>query len=149
MHAILYHVIRLTIASIFNECLVDNKSRTILGIVIFSVLTVVFNIVLLYCYIQGQKTARKTKRAIAESHTNPTAEAMTASEEQLPQQQQSPAPESNNNNESSVKIDIEKQEVLPPVPEDPPMPAEEMKMEDSSVAVPMEETQSVENKEKL
>lgn len=130
---------------------VDNKFRTILGIVIFSVLTVIFNIVLLYCYIQGQKSARKTKRAISESHTNPAEPTMTASEEPMQQQQ----PESNNNNNSSVKIDIEKQEPLPPVPENaapmqedsPPM-QEEMKMEEKmeESSVPMEENKSVENK---
>jgi hypothetical protein len=137
---------------------VDNKSRTILGIVIFTVLTVLFNVVLLCCYMKGQKTARKTKRALSESHTNPAAETMTASEEQMQQQseqQQTPIKsESNNNNNDSVKIDMEKSEPLPPVPEDAPMqPTEEMKhmkmedkMEESSVTVTMEEKESVETK---
>lgn len=76
---------------------------------------------------------------------------MTASEEQLNTEQPSAAESNNNNNEKSVKIEIEKQ-ALPPVPEDGSMqqPTEEMKvevkMEDSSVAVPMEEKESVENK---
>jgi hypothetical protein len=62
-------------------------------------------------------------------------------------------PESNNNNNDSVKIDMEKQEHLPPVPEDAPTMQEEMKdmkmeekMEESSVAVTMEEEKSVESK---
>lgn len=80
--------------------------------------------------MQGQRTAKKTKRALSVSHTNP---AMDASEEQLQEEQQqqpppplSPPPESNNNvNEKSVEIEIEKREPLATVPEDPPMFAEQ------------------------
>lgn len=95
--------------------------RTIWGIIIFSALTILFNIVLCYCYMQGQRTAKKTKRTLSESHTNP---AMTASEEQLESEQSPPLSESNNNNKS-VAIDIEKP--LPPVPEDPMPISEETK----------------------
>lgn len=91
--------------------------RTIWGIIIFSVLTVLFNIFLLYCYIQGQKTAKKTKRALSESHINPAA--VTASEEYLEQSEKQRHMESNNN--KSVTTEIEKQ--LSPVPEDPTIPS--------------------------
>jgi hypothetical protein len=37
--------------------------------------------ILLYCYIQGQKTAKKTKQALSQSHTNPAAATITASEQ--------------------------------------------------------------------
>lgn len=82
--------------------------------------------------MQGQRTAKKTKRALSVSHTNP---AMDASEEQLQAEQQqqppppsSPPPESNNN----VEIEIEKREPLPSVPEDTPMPVED----DSKIEIP-------------
>jgi len=55
--------------------------RTIWGIILFTLLTVIFNIVLFYCYMQGQKSAKKTKRALSQSHTNPAATNITASEQ--------------------------------------------------------------------
>lgn len=80
--------------------------------------------------MQGQRTAKKTKRALSVSHTNP---ALNASEEQLHAEQQqppppsSPPPESNNNvNVKSVEIEIEKREPLASVPEDLHMSTEEV-----------------------
>jgi hypothetical protein len=106
--------------------------RTIWGIVIFSLLTVFFNCILLYCYIQGQRAAKKTKRAITESHTNAAASTITASEEQITEKT---PPESNNNKSSKkVEIDIEKQESLPSVPEETKTD-DEMKPEPPPVAV--------------
>lgn len=107
--------------------------RTIWGIVIFSLLTVLFNCILLYCYIQGQRAAKKTKRALSEGHTNPAASTMTASEEPITEKM--PSAESNNNSSSKkVEIDIEKQESLPAVPEETKTD-DEMKPEPPPVAV--------------
>ena len=99
--------------------------------------------------MQGQRTAKKTKRALSVSHTNP---AMDASEEQLQQEQQqqpplSSPPESNNNvNEKSVEIEIEKREPLETVPEDPPMLAEKDSKSETPTATIDMPNQSVEIK---
>lgn len=71
--------------------------KTIWGIILFTVLTVIFNIVLFYCYMQGQKSAKKTKRALSLSHTNPEAANITASEQNDVEKQQSAASSSSTN----------------------------------------------------
>ncbi|KAG5676892.1 hypothetical protein PVAND_006696 [Polypedilum vanderplanki] len=67
--------------TITKELPKDNKMRTIIGIIIFSVVTVLFNCILLYCYIAGQRTANKTKRALSQSHHNPASASIIASEQ--------------------------------------------------------------------
>jgi hypothetical protein len=71
-----------------------------MGIVIFSILTVILNIILLCCYIRGQRAAKKTKRAIAQSHTNPAASNIIASEQN-----------SSTTVASTKQSDVEKQEL--------------------------------------
>ena len=90
-------------------------------------LTVIFNIVLLYCYIQGKRSARRTKRALSESHTNPV-----ATEEEM----------SSERNNNRGRMDVEKQGPLPPLPESP-IPIEE---EEKPKKPSMMPSQSVENK---
>jgi hypothetical protein len=85
------HTLNSLFLSFIHLLFLDNKWRTIWGIIIFAALTVVFNIFLFSCYMQGQKTARKTKRALANSHVNPEAPNITGSEQMQPQSDQKPS----------------------------------------------------------